>query len=48
MENASYFLAAFAVAWAVTFGYVLVLINRQRHLRQEINRLKETIKEKGS
>ena len=47
MENAGYLFAAFAIAWAVVFGYVLLLFNRQRKLHQEINSLKETIKGKG-
>ena len=46
MENAGYLFAAFAIVWAVVFGYVLLLLNRQRRLRHEINSLKETIKEK--
>jgi len=48
MENASYVFAAFAIVWAVLFGYVLLLFNRQRRLRQEINSLKEMLKEKGT
>ena len=46
MENAGYLFAAFAIVWAVVFGYVLLLFNRQTRLRQEINSLKESIKEK--
>ncbi|MFC2073117.1 CcmD family protein [Chloroflexota bacterium] len=46
MENAGYLLAAFAIAWAVVFGYVLLLLNRQRGLRREINSLKESFKGK--
>ena len=48
MENAGYLLAAFIIVWAVVFGYVLVLFNRQKRLRQEINSLKATLKEKGN
>ncbi len=48
MENAGYLLAAFSIAWALVFGYVLLLFNRQRRLQQEINSLKETLKEQGS
>lgn len=47
MENSGYLLAAFIMAWAVVFGYVLLLLNRQRRLRQEINSLKEALGEKG-
>ena len=48
MENAGYLFAAFSIVWAVVFGYVLLLFNRQRRLRREIDALKETLKEKGS
>ena len=46
MENAGYLLAAFAIIWALVFGYVLLLFNTQRRLRREINSLKEALKEK--
>ncbi len=45
MENAGYILGAFALTWAVVFGFVLVLINRQRRLHREIASLKEALKE---
>ncbi len=48
MENAGYLFAAFTIVWAVVFGYVLSLFNRQRGLRREIESLKEVLKEKGS
>ena len=47
MENAGYLFAAFAIVWAVVFGYVLLLFNRQKGLRREIDSLKEALKEKG-
>lgn len=47
MENAGYLFAAYAIVWAVVFGYVLLLLNRQRGLRREIDSLKEALKEKG-
>jgi CcmD family protein len=47
MENANYLFAAFAIIWALVFGYVLLLFNRQRRLRREINSLRELFKEKG-
>ena len=47
MENAGYLFAAFSIVWAVVFGYVLLLFNRQRRLRREIDSLKEAFKEKG-
>ncbi len=48
MENFGYLLAAFGIVWAVVFGYILLLFNRQRRLRWEINSLKESLKEKES
>jgi CcmD family protein len=47
MENAGYIFAAFAIVWAVVFGYTLLLFNRQRSLRREIDSLKQAFKEKG-
>ena len=46
MENAGYLLAAFIIIWALIFGYVLSLFNRQRRLRWEIDSLKEVLKER--
>ncbi len=46
MENAGYLFATFTIIWAVVFGYVLLLLNRQRRLRREIDSLKEAFKEK--
>ncbi len=45
MENAGYLFAAFSIAWASVFGYVLLLFNRQRQLRREIDSLKKALKE---
>ncbi|MFC1943213.1 CcmD family protein [Chloroflexota bacterium] len=47
MENAGYLFAAFGIVWAVVFGYVLSLFNRQRRLQREIDSLREVLKEKG-
>ncbi len=47
MENAGYLFAAFGIVWIVVFGYVLLLFNRQKRLRRELNSLKEVLKEKG-
>jgi CcmD family protein len=44
MENAGYFFAAFAVIWAVVFGYVLFLVNKQA----KINRQMKTIEQARS
>ena len=46
MENAGYLFAAFTIIWALLFGYVLVLFNRQTNLRRELDSLKEALKEK--
>lgn len=43
MENAGYLFAAFTIIWGVLFGYVLVLLQKQRQLRREIDLLKETL-----
>jgi len=48
MENAGYLFAAFAIIWAGVFGYVLSLFIKQRRLRQDLESLKETIKERQS
>ncbi|MFH1003299.1 MAG: CcmD family protein [Chloroflexota bacterium] len=48
MANAGYLLAAFIVAWVVVFGYVLLLVQRQRGLKREIESLKEALKAKGT
>ena len=47
MENAGYLIAAFAIVWAVIFGYVLLLLNSQRKLRREIDSLKKAFEKKG-
>ena len=46
MENLSYLLTAFAIVWAVIFGYVLSLLQKQRRLRRELDLLKEALTEK--
>ncbi len=45
MENFGYLLAAFIIIWAVLFGYVFILSQRQRRLRQEIELLKTGLHE---
>ena len=47
MENAGYLFAAFGIVWALVFGYLLLLFNRQRRLHREIDSLKEALKEKS-
>ena len=46
MQSAGYLLTAYSVVWAILFGYVLYLLNNQKKLQQEINLLKESLKEK--
>ena len=41
MENAIYLFTAFAVVWAVVFGYILYLYIKQRRLWRIVNLLKE-------
>ena len=48
MENGGYFFSAFAIVWAFTFLYVLMLLRRQRRLDQEIASLKEALKERDA
>jgi CcmD family protein len=47
MENAGYLFAAFAIVWAVTFAYILLLLNRQRRIQREIESLKKLVEEKS-
>ena len=46
MQNAGYVFTAYGVVWAVMFGYVLYLLNKQKTLQEEIKALKEALKEK--
>ena len=43
MENAGYLLAAFAVIWAIVFGYVVMMQRKQRQLQRQIKQLKESL-----
>ena len=43
MENAGFVFAAYTVIWAVVFGYLLILFNRQKRIRREIDTLKATL-----
>ena len=42
-----YYLAAYAIFWAVLFGYLLGLSSRQRKLNARAARLRERLAEKG-
>ena len=46
MENAGYLFAVFGIVWALVFGYILVLVKRERRLREEIKSLKEALQKK--
>ncbi|MFC1954647.1 CcmD family protein [Chloroflexota bacterium] len=46
MENGVFLFSAFSIVWAVVFGYVLFLINRQKQLRRDIDLIKKIIKGK--
>ena len=46
MENAGYLLAAFGAVWVVLFGYLLSLMMKQKKLQQEVDSLKQVLKEK--
>lgn len=46
MENEGYLFAAFAIVWAVLFAYILLLGNRQKRLKKEVDYLNKRIKEK--
>jgi CcmD family protein len=46
MENAGYLFAAYALIWATVFGYVLLLINKQKRLRQDLESLEKALQEK--
>lgn len=41
MENAGYLFASFTIIWALVFGYVLYLNNKQKNLKREIDLLKK-------
>jgi CcmD family protein len=43
MDNLGYLFAAFAVIWVGVFAYIVVLAQKQRHLRRDIDWLKETL-----
>lgn len=43
----THYLAAYAIFWAVLFGYLLGLSSRQRELNARAARLRERLAEKG-
>ncbi|HTX16709.1 MAG TPA: hypothetical protein VMD77_15520 [Candidatus Baltobacteraceae bacterium] len=46
MKNFNFLFAAWMTAWAVFFVYELSISNRLGRLRQEIERLKQQLKER--
>ena len=46
MENAGYLFAAYTIVWALVFGYIFLLLNRQKGLRRDLESLKKTLIEK--
>lgn len=48
MENWGYLFAAYAIIWAMVFGYVLILLQGERKLRREIDTLKRSLKGKSN
>jgi CcmD family protein len=37
----AYLFGAYFVLWAITFGYIFALSNRQKRLQQELERLEQ-------
>ena len=46
MQNAGFLFAAYAIIWAVFFGYLVLLHNRQRKISREIDTLRSTLDKK--
>ena len=44
MENLGYFLAAYAIIWAVIFGYLIYLQRKQKALQRQIIELQGRLK----
>ncbi len=43
MENAGYLLAAYAIIWAVAFGYIVLMQRKQVRLQKQIDLLRKSI-----
>lgn len=39
MDNFWYLFAAYTIIWAVLFGYILMLVSRQRQLQRDVESL---------
>jgi CcmD family protein len=46
MENSGYLFAAYAVIWALVFGYVLFMLRKQKRLQRQIDMLRDSSEEK--
>jgi CcmD family protein len=46
MENSGYLFAAYTIIWAFAFGYLLFMQWKQRRLRQQLDRLRESLGKK--
>ena len=45
MENGIYLFGAYALVWAAVFGFIAMLIARQKTLNREIKSLEASLKE---
>lgn len=45
MENTGFLLAALIVIWAITFAYIILLFNRQKRVRREIESVEGMFRE---
>jgi len=48
MENGPFLFLAFGLVWAVVFGYLLILLNRQKQLKRDLDSLQKTLSKKES
>lgn len=48
MENGVFLFSAFGLVWAVIFGYLLILLNKQKQLKRDLYSLKNTLGKKGN
>ena len=46
MEKLGYLFAIYTIVWAVLFGYVWVLLLRQKQIRKELESIKALLREK--
>lgn len=45
MDTFPYLFAAYTIIWAVLFGYLFVINNRQRQLQRELDSFRKALKE---